>query len=629
MGRVFLAFDPEIQRRVAIKTINIFASLPEHDRAEARTRFMREIRAAGQLLHPGIVTIFDVGEERGLPYLAMEYVHGHTLDEFCRAGSLMPEKTAVEAVARTAEALDFAHAAGIVHRDIKPANVLRIGDTAVKIMDFGLAKDPQASMTQDGALLGTPSYMSPEQIRGEVVDGRSDLFSLGVVLYELLTGEKPFAGESVSSVLYRIVHDEPRDASMVHDRVPAPLAEFLKRALAKSPDDRYQTGNQFASALRRAAENLEPGKTTDTAPVAKAAAAPGTAQAQAPAVANEGVPETSIPPPVTRKKRSSLVPWVFLAAIVIAGAAAVYVLKLHEQWFPWLAPPPPTTFDVMVRTEPAGLPVTLDGEPLGADGRVIYPREAPFGVLTATQGCRVKEHSLSAADAGGEIVLVPDPVELNVQIDPGVAGAKISVNGDDAGVAPASVLLDLCKDNAIAVAADGYEPASMTLAAGVMPTEARAAIADLLLDKIPLGRLVLPTFRTSVQFFLNGEAVDPVDDGIEVPAGEHTVRAVSRKHWIDVTTKTDVPPAGTVTPSFKLPPLAELAVQAYPPNCKIYLRRPGGRWVFVDTTPLRMRVAAGTYEVRVEFIPTGETKERTVKLAPGDPVPVRFSFARS
>jgi hypothetical protein len=382
MGRVFLAFDPEIQRRVAIKTINIFASLPDNERAEARTRFMREIRAAGQLLHPGIVTIFDVGEERGLPYLAMEYVHGHTLDEFCKAGSLMPEKTAVEAVARTAEALDFAHASGIVHRDIKPANVLRIGDTAVKIMDFGLAKDPQAAMTQDGALLGTPSYMSPEQIRGEVVDGRSDLFSLGVVLYELLTGEKPFAGESVSSVLYRIVHDEPRDASMVHERVPAPLAEFLKRALAKSPDDRYQTGNQFASALRRAAENLEPGKTTETEPVAEAAAAPGTAQAHAPAVASEVVPETSIPPPVTRKKRSSIVPWVLLAAIVIAGAAAVYVLKLHEQWFPWLAPPPPTTFEVTVRTEPAGLPVTLDGEPLGGD-----PGLQGEGALALRRGC--------------------------------------------------------------------------------------------------------------------------------------------------------------------------------------------------------------------------------------------------
>ena len=614
MGHVFLAYDPDIQRRVAIKTISIFASLPENERADARARFLREIRAAGKLLHPGIITVFDVGEERGLPYLAMEYVEGHTLDQFCGEDSLLPVKTVVEAVAHAADALDFAHGSGVVHRDIKPANILRTADTSIKIMDFGLAKGPHASMTQDGALLGTPAYMSPEQIRGDVVDGRSDLFSLGVVLYEMLTGEKPFAGESVSSVLYRIVHDEPRNASMVHTRVPPSLAAFLDRAMAKNVDERFQTGAEFAKALRDAGSRLESAGEGSERPVLE------------PAIP-AAIPETSIPEPPTRK-RSSLTPWVALAALVIGGAATVYVLRLHEQWFPWLAPPPPEWLEARVRTEPPGLPVLLDGEPIEA-GIARFPIEAPHGVLSATEACRTAEHALGPVDAGTEIVLVPDPVQTEVEIDPGVAGAAIRLNGAEAGAAPAGVLLNLCQDNEIEVRSEGYVPASLALPQGATVAEARSAVAGLLLEKIPLGRLILPSFRTPVQFFINGQAAEPSEQGIELPAGEHTIRAVSRRFWVDVTAKAEVPAGGTITPDFRLPPMAELAVQAFPSNCKVYLRRPRGRWVFLDTTPVRTRIAAGNYEVRVEFIPTGEIQEKSVKLDPGDPVPIRFSFARS
>ncbi|MDX1389411.1 MAG: serine/threonine-protein kinase, partial [Acidobacteriota bacterium] len=451
MGQVFLAYDPDIQRRVAIKTISIFASLPEDERADARARFLREIRAAGRLLHPGIITVFDVGEERGLPYLAMEYVQGQTLDQFCKQDRLLPVKSVVEAIARASEALDFAHASGVVHRDIKPANILRTGDASIKIMDFGLAKGPHANLTQDGALLGTPAYMSPEQIRGEVVDGRSDLFSLGVVLYEMLTGEKPFGGESVSSVLYRIVHEEPRNASMVDARVPASLAAFLDRAMAKEIEDRFQTGAEFAQALREAGGRIA-GAEEGPEPVIAETPIPIT------------VPETSIPAPPTRK-RSSLVPWIALAAVVIGGAATVYVLRLHERWLPWLATPPPDFLEARVRTEPPGLAVLLDGEPI--EGAVVrFPVQSPFGVLTTTEGCRTAEHSLDAADAGTEIVLVTDPAETEVEIDPGVAGAGVRLNGADAGAAPAGVLLDLCRDNKIEIQAEGYTPASVELTAG-------------------------------------------------------------------------------------------------------------------------------------------------------------------
>jgi serine/threonine-protein kinase len=183
MGRVFLAYDPEIDRRVAIKTIQIFASLPDAERAQARERFLREARSAGKLLHPGIVTVFDVGEADGIPYLAMEFIEGTTLDAYCREDALLPVPVVIDLIAAAADALGFAHQNGIVHRDIKPANLMRVSGRAIKVMDFGLAKDPATSMTHDGALLGTPNYMSPEQVRGESLDGRADLFALGIVCY--------------------------------------------------------------------------------------------------------------------------------------------------------------------------------------------------------------------------------------------------------------------------------------------------------------------------------------------------------------------------------------------------------------------------------------------------------------
>lgn len=178
MGRVFLAHDPQIDRRVAVKTVQGFASVPDETQADALEGFLREVRAAGKLSHPGIVTIFDVGQDDDQLYLAMEYVEGVTLDNFTRPGALLPVAEVLDLVARAAEALDYAHGMGVIHRDIKPANLMRVDEGSVKIMDFGLAQPPESQMTQDGSLFGTPGYMSPEQIRGGAVDGRSDLFSL-------------------------------------------------------------------------------------------------------------------------------------------------------------------------------------------------------------------------------------------------------------------------------------------------------------------------------------------------------------------------------------------------------------------------------------------------------------------
>jgi hypothetical protein len=619
MGRVVLAHDPKIDRQVAIKTIQIFSALPEQERKSARQRFLAEVRAAGKLLHPGIVAIFDVGEEGGVPYLAMEYVEGRTLDAFCRPDSILPVATVVELIASAAEALDYAHRAEIVHRDIKPANILRVGDETMKIMDFGLATGPHAHLTQKGDLLGTPSYMSPEQVRGERVDGRSDLFSLAVVLYEMSTGTRPFKGETVSSVLFRIVNEHPRPASSVGRQVPGTLSAFLEKALAKRPQDRFQTGETFASALREAGRS------------AKGAPTPGAGESR-PAAIDTPVPVEKLPPPPIRRRRRSKMPYVLaVAAILVAAAlgASTYREELMELIGPWMPEPPlPAFLEARVRTDPPGLPVLLDGDPVDA-GVVRFPSAEPRGVLTTTQACRTAEHALGLDDAGGEIVLVTDPVEAEVDVDPGVTGARVSVNGADVGDTPARLSLDLCRENTVKIVAEGYYPAEQILPAGAMPLDARTALGAITLEAIPTGRLRLPTTGTPVRVFVDGEAVKPSPEGVELIAGEHVVRVVDDEYWIDVTTRVEIPPGEEISPELGVPPLAWLTVQAFPANCKVYLRRPRGRWVYLDTIPVRRKIAAGRYEVRVEFVPTGETRERTVTLRASSEEPVRFSFARA
>lgn len=602
MGRVFLAYDPQIDRRVAIKTIQIFASLPESERAQARDRFLREARSAGKLLHPGIVTIFDVGEADGVPYLAMEYIEGWTLDVYCRPDELLPVPSVVALIAAAADALGFAHRNGIIHRDVKPANIMKVGETAVKIMDFGLAKGPTTSMTHDGSLLGTPNYMSPEQIRGEALDGRTDLFSLAVVLYEMLTGERPFAGDSVSSVLYRIVNEPPREAALHLDRVPPALAAFLERALDKSPDKRFPDGKTFAIALRRAGAEVQ--AATMRGPRRSVAAAGRTVASDA---------SSSV-----ARRRSSL-PWIVGLVVVVAGIAAWLVPK-------FLGPPPVPLAHATVRAEPASASLSLNGTPL-TTAEISFPAAGPYGVLTATQGCREAKHRIEPADAGREIVIAVDPVTAEVSVDPGVAGAKIALNGKDAGAAPASLTLDLCRDNAIDATADGYRPAHAAIPPKATPLEARNAAAGLRLEAIPMGRLVLPATRVPVTFSVDGQPARGA--ALDLPAGTHEVKAASAEHFVELTTHVDVPPGGSATPRFEIPALARLVVQTFPPNCRVSLQRDGSPWREIGETPLRYELAPGRYAVHIVSALNGETRDEQIDLRAGINAPLRVSFGRS
>ncbi len=259
MGVVYKARDPKINRVVAVKTISLAGQPPEQE-CEYRERFYREAEAAGRLSHPGIVTIFDVGEdlETRAPYIVMEFVGGQSLDRLlARDDRRLPVETALQLAVELAEALDCAHAQGVVHRDLKPANILLTEDGHAKIADFGVAKLNLANSTLAGRALGTPAYMSPEQLNGEAVDGRSDLFSLGVVLYTMLTGHRPFQGNSAITVSFKVVNHDFIPVTILDTELPDGLDHIIARALAKDPAERYQRGGEMRSDIKTLREAWE------------------------------------------------------------------------------------------------------------------------------------------------------------------------------------------------------------------------------------------------------------------------------------------------------------------------------------------------------------------------------------
>jgi eukaryotic-like serine/threonine-protein kinase len=261
MGVVYKARDPKINRVVAVKTISLNGQPPEEE-LEYRERFVREAEAAGRLSHPGIVTVFDVGEEpeTRAPYIVMEYVAGQSLDKLLLSleDHKLPSEAALQISLELAEALDCAHGQGVVHRDLKPANILVTEDGHVKIADFGVAKLNLAGQTSGGRVLGTPAYMSPEQLAGEAVDGRSDLFSLGVVLYTVLTGYRPFQGNSVMTVAFKVVNRDPVPATVLDNDLPPGLDYIISRAIAKDPSQRYQRGMEMVLDIQALQQGREP-----------------------------------------------------------------------------------------------------------------------------------------------------------------------------------------------------------------------------------------------------------------------------------------------------------------------------------------------------------------------------------
>jgi serine/threonine-protein kinase len=260
MGVVYQGKDPKIGRVVAIKTMALSQEFEADELQDVKERFFREAETAGRLTHPNIVTIYDAGEEHDLAYIAMEFLKGRDLTPYNKPDKLLPLEKTLSITARVADALAYAHKNNVVHRDIKPANIMYEPESdSVKVTDFGIARITDSSKTKTGMVLGTPSYMSPEQIAGKKIEGRSDLFSLGVTLYQLACGKLPFTGESMAQLMFKIANEAHADVRTHNPALPEALSAVLNKALEKDPDQRYQDGEQMARALRQCLEGLSAG----------------------------------------------------------------------------------------------------------------------------------------------------------------------------------------------------------------------------------------------------------------------------------------------------------------------------------------------------------------------------------
>jgi serine/threonine-protein kinase len=361
MGVVYHAIDPNIGRPVAIKTIRLGEVSNAQERARLRERLFREARSAGMLSHPGIVTIYDVEQQGDLAYIAMEFVDGPTLDEVLSGPAPIPPERMFSILGQASVALDYAHQKGIVHRDIKPANIMIAGDGTARITDFGIAKvTASEQFTMTGTIIGTPHYMAPEQVQGLAVDGRADQFSLAVMAFEMLTGEKPFTGEQLTTVVYKIVAEEPPAAQRLNASLSAQIEGVLRKALAKKPDGRYRTCQEFIDALEAACAATRGWK-----PLARGGGL------NEPTFAGESRPP--LPPPISRRarrdstteyrerRRTGVLP-VLLAILMAAGLVGL----IAWQAAPWIAgrsatpeaeiPAPPLPPAPRAQTEPLEIP---------------------------------------------------------------------------------------------------------------------------------------------------------------------------------------------------------------------------------------------------------------------------------
>jgi serine/threonine-protein kinase len=379
MGSVYRAKDPAMGRMVAVKTI-LPSVLASDDGKEFRERFCREARAAGALAHPGIVPMFDVGEHEGTPYLVMEYVSGQTLAQSMRDGGLSTLDRVCEIGQQLAEALAYAHRKGIVHRDIKPANVLLTsrevyGVERAKIADFGVAKFSASELTTSGKMVGTPAFMPPEQFTGAPIDGRTDIFSVGVVLYWMATGEQPFSGETMTSVSYKVVHTDPIPPGKLNPSVSSGLEAVILKCLAKNPADRYQTGDDLARALSAlrgkdagSGPSAEvPGQTIGAAD-ATIDATPSLRARRAAEAAEATATHTTVPVPPPVKQRSN--------TVLIAAALVVLAIANGFAWF-GLHRSQPAAATPAVASSTVAPPAAPSAKPSPATVKVQAPQQPP------------------------------------------------------------------------------------------------------------------------------------------------------------------------------------------------------------------------------------------------------------
>ncbi|HJV48591.1 MAG TPA: serine/threonine-protein kinase [Geothrix sp.] len=594
MGSVVLAEDPRIKRKVAIKLMKLDAVRTEADQHEYLARFQREAEVSGLLNHPGIVAIYDVGEVEGHgPFLAMEFVPGKPLDGLMKNGPVLGLKEKLRIVVGLAEALDHAHAKGIVHRDVKPGNVMVGEDGRPKLMDFGIAKREDASLTQTGTFLGTPSYASPEQIREGTVDNRSDIFSFGVLVFELMSGQSPFPGTSINTILYRIVNEPPVEVEPpVLGLLPEGWHRVFGKVLAKQPSDRHPTCMAFARDLLDAVVELGKDDRRELMGIHGDAAIPE--------IKSTSFDETMVVPPPSHPKRG----WLWIAPLALAALVGM-------GWFLFRGP---RGTRLQIDSLPAGAKVFVNdlavgttpmNQPLSAGDKVrlelkghlpvvyeVKPGQAPSAFSMQPI---INEELVDSTPQGATVVIDEKPLE-------GVTPLKVRWNQGQTH----RLTLTLGK---LIYAAD-FGPGEVPSGRAFELKEAATSETrqEPPLDPNAPGSLKLAG-GFSVRVKVDGKDQGEFSPGSKLPLtpGGHRLDLASPRHYYkDSRTVTII--AGQ-TATLSLPGLATLTVETFPGTGKVYV---DDQDTGIESDGSSVQVAQGRHNVSVRG-PKG-TKHQAVEI---------------
>ncbi len=489
MGVVYKARDPQIDRFVAVKTVSMWGQEPDEEK-EFRLRFVHEARAAGRLHHPGIVAIFDAGEnpETHDPYIVLEYVAGEALNRIVAREKKLPPARALQLAQEIAEALDYAHTQGVIHRDIKPGNILVTEAGRAKIADFGIAKLNLAHFTVPGHLLGTPAYMAPEQLSGEGVDGRSDLFSLGVILYAMVTGHSPFQGDSATTVSFKVANREPIAASALDLSLPPELDEVIARAMAKDREQRYQRGAEFAEDLRQLQQLFKADSTTASLRMA----GPGTRSATR--TGRNVVAASVAHPAVGMAHGVNSLRAAFRKAPardLILGAALVGSLLFAAVESKLFAPSPRVAVNRSPVSAP-GLPVAPDSETGPPISAMPVPSPAPKAGHPSSRATRTrkpKHHPAAVVQIPTQVVVPSSTLDLAVQHQ--FKNATLYVWVDNKLVLTRPLHGAVQKKLVVFSGTHGVDSETLTVPAGKHQLRVRALTADQTID---LSRTVSAEF---------------------------------------------------------------------------------------------------------------------------------------
>ena len=582
MGVVYEAVDPNIGRAVALKTIRLDAVATNAE--ELAQRFRNEARAAGRLSHPNIVTVYDAGEQDGVLYIAMELLEGRTLQALLAEQRRLPVEQAIDITRQICAGLDFAHAKGIVHRDIKPGNVILASHGFAKITDFGIARSGEA-MTLTGQVLGTPHYMSPEQVVGKTLDARSDLFSVGVILYEMLTGERPFDGPSMTTVMYKIVHETPAPPRTLDASIHPGLSAAIEKALAKSPEMRFQNGAELVAALKNY-RNLDPALietatlpvlTPETAPIVaqSSPAAPGGRYETGPRAIGPGTSEAQTVPPRPVSRRQS--PLYFLAAVVVAGLMVLGWVFYHRA-------PEPTTAPSAAANPPS------------SPSRPSAP--ATTGTNPPAQPTPPAENAVSVTRGAS-----PDQESAQMTVNSSPPGAQVLVDGTATGKTTPAVLQLPKGEHTVSLQLEGFQvSAAKFKVRGGEELEFAPTLAVALPGMPAIPQVSIPGVDLSSM-----TGVKNMNEMIQ--AQMNRAMGAEWKEW-------------------------GASVQKGEPVIMV-MTRPAGARILLDgkdtgkKTPAVLHLdAAGTYRVRLE-LPGYQAEERSVNVQPHSPGEVKFTLRRS